>query len=72
MSASREAGLYSGKTVWYDALGMLRYAVESDSRTSFRLFCRTRYETSSESNVSVWSDYDKAPMSGDTNAKVKR
>jgi len=38
---------------------VLGYAIESDCRTSFRLFCRTRYEISSESNVRLGSDYRK-------------
>lgn len=63
--------MYNGKTVWWDALGMLRYVLESDSRTSFLLFCRTRYEMSSESNVRVGSDYGNFPVSGRINAKVK-
>ena len=33
------------------------YALESDCRTSFRLFCRTRYEISSKSNVRLGSDW---------------
>ena len=35
---------------------MLEYALERDCRTGLRLFCRTRYEISSEENARFGSD----------------
>jgi len=50
---------------------VLGYVLESDSRTSFRLFCWTKCEISFESNVIFGSDYGESPVSIELNTKVK-
>jgi hypothetical protein len=71
-NASTEAGLYNGKIVWWDELAMLGYALEMDCRTSFRLFCRTEYESSSEPNARIGSDYVKPSMSYGVNTARRK
>ena len=45
---------------------MLGYAPKRDCRTSFRLFCRTIYERSSESSARAGPDYVKTLVSDET------